>query len=81
MERLLAELRAKGWSPEKLRVAREVWEDVCHDPMRRGRGGKGIRENERPTEPPPPPPRPSLDQLLDRTAMYPDDATVLGENN
>ena len=48
LERLMSELRAKGWSPGKLEALRDRWEDICHDPMRRGRGGKGIPENERP---------------------------------
>ena len=80
LERMLAELRSKGWSPEKLRAAREVWEDICHDPMRRGRGGKGLPQNEHPEEPPAPP-KPSLDQLLDRTAGFDEEAAVPGEPN
>jgi hypothetical protein len=66
------ELQAKGWSPDKLEGLRDRWEDICHDPMRRGRGGKGIPENERP-EPAPDPaplPRPDVAALLNKAATW-----------
>ncbi|HMC08986.1 MAG TPA: hypothetical protein VKL22_06685 [Actinomycetota bacterium] len=72
LERLLKELQAKGWSPDKLEALRERWEDVCHDPMRRGRGGKGIPENEpRPRPEQPPPPKPDLMDLFNKTVSWP----------
>ena len=66
------ELKAKGWSSEKLEGLADRWEDICHDPMRRGRGGKGIPENERP-EPgadPAPVPRPDIAALLNKAATW-----------
>lgn len=76
LESMLDELRAKGWSPRKVEAARERWEDVCYDPMRRGRGGKGIPENERTPDTPPVPPlrpdqRPHLGEILERTTTWP----------
>jgi hypothetical protein len=72
LERLMSELRAKGWSPGKLEGLRDRWEDICHDPMRRGRGGKGIPENERPGPPPDaePAPRPDIAALLNMAATW-----------
>ena len=72
LERLMKELQSKGWSAGKLEGLRQRWEDICHDPMRRGRGGKGLPGNERP-EPPPDPepvPRPDIAALLHRTATW-----------
>ncbi len=70
----MAELQAKGWSPNKLEALRERWEDICHDPMRRGRGGKGLPENERPAPDPAaepePKPRPEIAALLNRAAQW-----------
>ena len=85
LERLLNELQAKGWSPEKLRATRERWEDVCYDPMRRGRGGKGIPENERRPDVPPVPPlipehKPDLAEILDRTTNWPGSEPGIGAN-
>jgi hypothetical protein len=85
LERLLNELQAKGWPPEKLRATRERWEDVCYDPMRRGRGGKGIPENERKPETPPVPPliperKPDLAEILDRTTNWPGPPPDVGAN-
>ena len=72
LERLLKELQAKGWPPRKLEALRDRWEDVCHDPMRRGRGGKGIPENEpRPRPEQPPPPKPDLMDLFNKTVSWP----------
>lgn len=74
LERLLAELRAKGWKPAMVDAARERWEDVCHDPMRRGRGGRGLPENApaAPAEPPPLNPiKPDAEELLSRTVNWP----------
>ena len=76
LERLMDELRAKGWSPGKLEGLRDRWEDICHDPMRRGRGGKGIPETERPgsssgsNSGPTPVPRPDIAALLNRAATW-----------
>ncbi|MEA2502481.1 MAG: hypothetical protein QOH66_2321 [Actinomycetota bacterium] len=76
LERLMSELRAKGWSPGKLEGLRDRWEDICHDPMRRGRGGKGIPENERPergagsNSGPAPVPRPDIAALLNKAATW-----------
>jgi hypothetical protein len=50
LERLVAELRAKGWSPRRIDSLRTSWEQVCHDPMNRGRGGPSLPEN-RPDQP------------------------------
>ena len=69
----MADLRAKGWSTGKLEGLRDRWEDICHDPMRRGRGGKGLPENDRggPEEAKPPSvPRPDLAAMLNRTAQW-----------
>jgi hypothetical protein len=73
LERLLKELQSKGWPAKKVQAAREVWEEVCHDPMRRGRGGKGIPENERPQSTPTPlnPIKPDLTELFNRTVSWP----------
>src|SRR3989442_13028847 len=72
LERLLKELQAKGWSPDKLEALRERWEDVCHDPMRRGRGGKGVPGNEpRPRPEQPPPPKPDPLDLFNKTGSRP----------
>jgi hypothetical protein len=78
LERLLEELRHKGWPAHKVQAARECWEDVCHDPMRRGRGGKGLPQNEPPHPEPPPlsPIKPDLDELLDRTTGWPADLPI-----
>ena len=76
LERLMSELRAKGWSPGKLEGLRDRWEDICHDPMRRGRGGKGLPENDRSAEdgaeggPPSGVPRPDLAAILNRSAAW-----------
>jgi hypothetical protein len=72
LERLMNELQAKGWSASKLEGLRDRWEDICHDPMRRGRGGKGLPENERPeADPDPEPvPRPDIAALLNQTATW-----------
>jgi hypothetical protein len=72
LERLLKELKAKGWTPTQLRGVRERWEQVCHDPMRRGRGGKGIPQNEPEPEKSDPvrPPTPDLTDLLNGTAEW-----------
>ena len=79
LERLLKELASKGWPDNKIRAARDCWEDVCHDPMRRGRGGKGLPENEpEPGQTPPVPLnpiKPDLDELFDRTVGWPGDNT------
>lgn len=45
LERLVAELRSKGWAPERIESLRASWEQVCHDPMSRGRGGPSLPEN------------------------------------
>ena len=73
LERLMSELQAKGWSPNKLEGLRDRWEDICHDPMRRGRGGKGLPQNERPGVPGEEPqgvPRPEIAALLNRAATW-----------
>lgn len=73
MERLLKDLQAKGWSPRKVQAAAETWEDACFDPMRRGRGGKGLPENEVPPTDPPPlsPIKPDPEELMQRTVSFP----------
>lgn len=73
LERLLAELAAKGWKPNQLEAARERWEDVCHDPMRRGRGGRGLPENEQVPAAPAPlsPIKPDAQELASRTVKWP----------
>lgn len=78
LERLMNELKAKGWSSGKLEGLAERWEDICHDPMRRGRGGKGLPQNERPQEAgegdpepePPAVPRPEIAALLNKAASW-----------
>ena len=74
LERLMSELQAKGWSADKLEGLRERWEDICYDPMRRGRGGKGLPENDQPEAPAEdgqePPPRPEIAALLNRAATW-----------
>ncbi len=45
LERLIAELRSKGWGPQRIETLRASWEQVCHDPMSRGRGGPSLPEN------------------------------------
>lgn len=74
LERLLKDLAAKGWSNKKVEAARYSWEEACHDPMRRGRGGKGLPENETPAADAPAPLnpiKPDPDQLLERTVAWP----------
>jgi hypothetical protein len=77
LERLMADLKAKGWASGQLDALSDRWEDICHDPMRRGRGGKGLPQNERPpgeetddAGPPSGVPRPDLAALLNRTATW-----------
>ncbi len=73
LERLMSELQAKGWSRNKLEGLRDRWEDICYDPMRRGRGGKGLPQNERPGVPGEEPqavPRPEIAALLNRAATW-----------
>ena len=78
LERLMNELRDKGWSSAKLEGLAERWEDICHDPMRRGRGGKGLPQNEGPKEggeadaapEPPAVPRPEIAALLNKAAAW-----------
>ncbi|MGH2707784.1 MAG: hypothetical protein ACRDJF_00735 [Actinomycetota bacterium] len=45
LERLIAELRSKGWEPRRIETLRASWERACHDPMSRGRGGPSLPEN------------------------------------
>lgn len=45
LRRLLRDLEAKGWKPQQLESLKARWEDACHDPMRRGRGGPSLPEN------------------------------------
>jgi len=74
LERLLKDLAAKGWSDKKVEAARDSWEEVCHDPMRRGRGGKGLPENAStpPAEPVPLSPiKPDAGELFERTVAWP----------
>ncbi|HWD08025.1 MAG TPA: hypothetical protein VHA57_02915 [Actinomycetota bacterium] len=81
LERLLRDLASKGWPNEKIGAARDSWEEVCHDPMRRGRGGKGLPENETvsPPEPVPLSPiKPDPGQLLERTVAWPGGAPQPG---
>jgi hypothetical protein len=80
LERLMNELKAKGWSSDKLQGLAERWEDICHDPIRRGRGGKGLPQNERPASAegaedeapavPPAVPRPEIAALLNKAAAW-----------
>ena len=77
LERLLKDLAAKGWQDKKIGAARDSWAEICHDPMRRGRGGKGLPENE--TAPPPEPVplsplKPDPGELLERTVAWPGQA-------
>jgi hypothetical protein len=82
LQRLLDDMRHKGLSPGQLDKVRTAWEAACHDPMNKGRGGPTLPENEPrgriplPDPPPTPDPpaeeeKPSLVELLDRTAPWP----------
>ncbi|HEU5004215.1 MAG TPA: hypothetical protein VFW71_15745 [Actinomycetota bacterium] len=75
LQKLLADLAAKGWKPAQVEAARERWEDVCHDPMRRGRGGRGLPENEPAPAGPAPlsPIKPDAQELISRTVSWPAD--------